>query len=144
MELIAFADTNVFLDCFLSRKPNDIVCVEILNLAFNKKIRVFTSSSCVLTVMYFLKKDGMSRENIITVVSQLLVFISLISPQEGTFTNGLFSDFSDLEDAVQYHTALQIKGADYFITSNVKDFKKASPRLPVVDPAQFLTLYKKS
>jgi predicted nucleic acid-binding protein len=143
MELIVFADTNLFLDAFSNRKPNDLVCIEILDLAYTKKIKLFTSPSCILTVMYFLKKDGMSRENVVTVVSHLLVFISLISPEEQTFLNGLFTDFSDLEDAVQYHTALQIKGVDYFITSNVKDFKKASVRLPVVTPTDFLTGYRK-
>ncbi len=144
MELIAFADTNVFLDAFLNRKPNDSACIEVLSLASTRKIELFTSPSCMLTVIYFLKKDGMLRGDIVTVISQLLVFITLISPGEESFTSGLFSDFPDIEDAIQYQTARQIKGVDYFITSNIKDFKKASPRLPVVNPAQFLALYKKS
>ncbi len=50
----------------------------------------------------------------------------------------LHAGFLDLEDAVQYHTALQIKGIDYFITSNIKDYKKASAQLPVITPKQFI------
>jgi predicted nucleic acid-binding protein len=142
MELIVFADTNLFLDAFLSRKPHDIDCIEVLDLARSKKIKLYTSSSCILTVIYFLKKDGMSREDIVTVISQLFAFTALISPGEQTFLKGLLTEFTDLEDAVQYFTALEVKGIDYFITSNVRDFKKATVQLPVVTPHQFLSKYK--
>jgi predicted nucleic acid-binding protein len=142
MELVVFADSNIFLDAFLDRKPTDIDCIEILDLARNKKIGAHTSSSCLLTVMYFLKKDGMSRKDVAAIMLQLLVFVSLVSPEEQAFKNGLLTDFNDLEDAVQYYTALQIKGIDYFITSNIKDFKKATPKLPVLTPTQFLKEYR--
>lgn len=143
MELIAFADTNLFVDAFLSRKPCDIDCIEVLELARSKKIKLYTSSSCILTIMYFLKKDGMSREDIVIITRQLFAFVALISPGEQTFINGLLTDFTDLEDAVQYYTALEVKGIDYLITSNIKDYKKATVQLPVVTPKQFLSHYNK-
>jgi hypothetical protein len=51
--------------------------------------------------------------------------------------------FTDLEDAIQYHTALAVKEIDYFITSNTRDYKKALPQLPVISPKQFHSLYNK-
>jgi hypothetical protein len=54
---------------------------------------------------------------------------------------GLHAGFNDLEDALLYYTALTIEGITHFVTSNVKDFKKASTRLPVVSPSQFLKFY---
>ena len=143
MEVIVFADSNIFLDAFLRREPHHEDCLNILTLARNRKIKLYTSSSCLQTVIYFLTKDGMSNENIVTVISRLFNFLSLKSPDETCFINGLNAGFPDLEDAVQYYTALQIKGIDYFITSNTKYFKKASHQLPVITPSQFMTIYNK-
>ena len=143
MEVIVFADSNIFLDAFLKREPHHEACLNILSLARNRKIKLYTSSSCLLTVIYFLKKDGMSNENIVIAVSRLLDFIPLISPDENIFIAGLAAGFPDLEDAVQFYTALQIKGIDYFITSNTRDYKKATPQLPVITPKQFMVLYNK-
>lgn len=143
MKFIAFADSNLFLDAFLNRQPNDVDCVAVLHLAANKSIKLFTSSSCLLTTMYFLKKDGISGQDIIAIISQLLEFVSIKSPGEQTFIQGLSAGFADLEDAVQYYTALEVKGIDYFITSNIKDFKKATVQLPVINPKPFLARYNK-
>jgi predicted nucleic acid-binding protein len=143
MELITFADTNIFLDAFLKRSPTESDCLSILDLARKRKIKLYTSSSCLLTVMYFLKKDGMSRSDVSTVITQLLLFVALIAPAEQTFRSALVTDFTDLEDAVQYYTALDIKGIDYFITSNTKDYKKATVQLPVLTPKQFVSMLNK-
>lgn len=86
----------------------------------------------------------MSRKDVATIILQLLAFVSLVSPLEDAFKNGLMTEFIDLEDAVQYYTALQIKGIDFFITSNIKDFKKATDKLPVLAPTQFLKQYRDS
>ena len=143
MKFIAFADSNLFLDAFLNRQPNDIDCITVLHLATSRKIKLFTSSSCLLTTMYFLKKNSISGQDIIAIISQLLEFISIKSPDEQTFVQGLSAGFNDLEDAVQYFTAMDVKGIDYFITSNTKDYKKATVQLPVVTPKQFLSHYNK-
>jgi hypothetical protein len=74
-------------------------------------------------------------------MEKLLNVVSLSSPDEKFFTTALHAGFADLEDAVQYHTALHVKGMDYFITSNVKDFKKATSQLSVLTPKQFMKKY---
>jgi predicted nucleic acid-binding protein len=142
-EYILFVDSNVFLDAFLQRTPNDSDCKALLNLAENRNIKIYTSSSCLLNVIYFLEKSGFDNPDIIQTIKALLTFISLISPDENNFHLALSAGFTDLEDAVQYYTALQIKGIDYFITSNIKDFKKSSAQLPVTTAKQFLKVYNK-
>ena len=52
------------------------------------------------------------------------------------------SPFKDKEDALQYYTALNY-GADYFITRNIPDYKKATLRLPVMTPAKFMKSLEK-
>lgn len=140
-QYLLFADTNVFLDALLQRKPGR-ECKQILILAEKSAVKLYTSSSCLLTVIYFLQKSGMPVKVIRESVVDLLKFISLASPDEKEFLTSLNAHFADLEDAVQYHTALQIKGIDYFITSNIKDFRKASKQLPVITPGQFISISK--
>ena len=91
--------------------------------------------------MYFLKKAKVDYAVIIEITESLLKTLSLISCTEKIFLDAINSGFPDLEDAVQYYTALQIKGIDYFITSNTRDYKKASLQLPVITPGKFMALF---
>ncbi len=144
MEYTIFADTNVFLDALLYRSPSDIYCKELFNITERRQVQLYTSSACLLTVMYYLKKSGMPNTDITKVIEYLLNFILLIPTDKNSFILGFSSGFTDLEDAVLYYTAFQIKGIDYFITSNIKDFKKASDQLPVISPKQFMALYNQA
>lgn len=142
-QYLLFADTNVFLDALLQRKAGR-ECKQILILAEKAVVKLYTSSSCLLTVIYFLQKSGMPAKVIRESVADLLKLLSLKSPDEKAFFASLNAGFPDLEDAVQYQTAFQIKGIDYFITSNIKDFKKPSKQLPVITPMKFMDIHNKS
>ncbi|HEX5026691.1 MAG TPA: PIN domain-containing protein [Agriterribacter sp.] len=140
---IVFLDANVFLDAILKRTDDYEACQFLLSESGNSLLRLKTSSSCLLHVIYFLKKAGIDNSAVIQIMESLLSVVSLASANEKIFQTALHAGFSDLEDAIQYHTALQVNDIDYFITSNTKDFKKQSSRLPVITPKQFMTLYKK-
>ncbi len=47
----------------------------------------------------------------------------------------LQSDFADLEDAIQYYSALAF-GADIIVTRNTQDY--VSARIPVLMPQEFI------
>jgi hypothetical protein len=81
---------------------------------------------------------------IVSHTEKILAYSILINPDNLPFQKALSAGFSDHEDAVQYYTALTASGIDYFITSNIKDFKKASSQLPVVPSKQFMKLYLKT
>lgn len=133
-----FLDTNVFLDAMLQRNDDYLYCEEILTKSFLKEIHISTSSSILITIIYFLEKEKLSRDAVITITENLLKLVSVESTSKETFRKSLYAGFPDLEDAIQYFTALQIPDIDCFITSNTKDFKKASPDLPVLTPSQFI------
>jgi predicted nucleic acid-binding protein len=138
-----FLDTNVFLDVFLERTVDWKEAETILQLAAQNKIEVFTSANNLVNVIYSLKKQRLTQDEIIQLLELTLTYTKLSDVTNAAFAHALRAGFSDLEDAVQYYTALQIKGIDYFITSNSKDYKKASRLLPVVTPKQFMVLYNK-
>ena len=140
---IVFLDANVFLDAILKRTDNYEACQFLLTESRNSLLRLKTSPSCLLHVIYFLKKAGIDNSAVIPIMENLLRVVSLASADEKIFQTALQAGFSDLEDAIQYHTALQVNDIDYFITSNIKDYKKALPQLRVITPKQFMTLYKK-
>lgn len=135
-----FLDTNVFLDALLQRTDSSVFDARLLDVAEEGIVSAFTSSSILATVLYFLKKERHPTENIVITMDRILGFATLVSPTEKTFRQGLYSGFADLEDGVQYYTALQASNLDYFITNNKKDFKAATGLLPVLTPKEFLNL----
>lgn len=136
-----FVDANVYLDFLLQRGNEWKEAEAIFELAENNSIDVITSSSILLNLIYIIGTKKVSPANIIDYCSAILRYSKLADPDNSTFSRALFSGFADLEDAVQYHTALHVKGMDYFITSNTKDFKKATSQLPVLTPKQFMKKY---
>lgn len=138
---MVFLDANVFLDALLQRNEYKASGV-ILDDADKRLLLIYTTASCLQNVMYFLSKAGISNGSIINIMAVLLQYVSLAQTNEKNFISGLHAGFTDLEDAIQYHTALAVKDIDFFITSNIKDYKKAQPQLPVVTPKQFLSKVK--
>lgn len=136
---IIFADTNVFLDALLQRNAGK-ACKQILILAEKMSIKLYTSPSCLLTIVYFLQKSGMPASVVRDSVADLLKLFALQSAKKEDFLAAIHSGFTDLEDGVQYETALRIKGIDYFVTSNIKDFKKTK-ELAVIRPNDFMSLF---
>lgn len=138
-----FIDTNVYLDYLMNRGKEWQHAENILELAENNRIEIFTSASSLLNLIYVMRSYKLTNNEIVVHVNNILRYSKLANPDNTVFQTALSVGFPDLEDAVQYYTALHIKGIDYFITSNTKDYKKASSQLPVITPRQFMTLYNK-
>ena len=143
MEYKLFVDTNVYLDYLMHRGKDWQHAENILELAEKKNIEVFTSASCLLNLMYIMRSYKIPNTEILEHVNNILTYSKLSNPDNTIFKSALSSGFTDPEDAVQFFTALHIKGIDYFITSNTRHYKKASSQLPVVTPKQFMGLYNK-
>jgi predicted nucleic-acid-binding protein len=143
MEYKLFIDTNVYLDYLMHRGTDWQQAENILELAEKNSIEVFTSASCLLNLMYIMKSYKISTTEILGHINNILTYSKLANPDKTIFQSALSSGFTDPEDAVQYFTALHIKGIDYFITSNIKDYKKASRQLSVITSKQFMVLYNK-
>ncbi|WP_018616387.1 type II toxin-antitoxin system VapC family toxin [Segetibacter koreensis] len=138
-----FIDTNVFLDVFLERTANWKDSELILRQAATEQISLFTSANNLVNIIYVLRKQALKNFEIIEVLELTLTYTQLVNTSNASFRQALRAGFDDLEDAVQYFTAIEVKGINYFVTSNIKDYKKAIGQLPVVTPSQFLKLNKK-
>ena len=134
-----FVDTNVFLDAYLQRTENWKDSEAILQLAAAEQITLFTSAINIVNVIYVLGKQKLNSNEIIDTIDLTLTYNQLANTSNSAFRQAIRAGFTDLEDAVQYYTALEVKGIDYFITSNIRDYKKATIQLPVLTPKEFLS-----
>lgn len=138
-----FVDTNIYLDFLMHRGTEWLDAEKVLALAEKNAIEIYTSASCLLNLMYIMRSNKLTNKEIIIHTNGILTYSKLVNPDSATFQIALSTGFPDPEDAVQYYTALQIKGIDYFITSNIRDYKKASSQLPLLTARQFINLYNK-
>lgn len=138
-----FIDTNVFLDAYLERTEDWKDAETILQFAAMEHIMMFTSANNLVNTIYSLQKQNLLPGEIIDLMELTLSYTQLVNTSNASFRHALRAGFNDLEDAAQYYTALEVKGIDYFVTSNIKDYKKASVQLPVVTPKQFIQLYNR-
>lgn len=139
-----FIDTNVFLDAILERTAESKDAELIMKMAELKQVEIYTSANNLVNTIYSLRKQKLTSSQIINIIDLTLTYTQLSHTSNGTFREALRAGFSDLEDAVQYFTALSAGNIDYFITSNTKDYKKALAELPVLTPKQFVNLYNRS
>lgn len=127
-------DTNVLLDVFLKRDPFFEASTQLLALAEQGKIEGWMCATTVTTIHYLLVKS-IGRKKAVIHLRQLLKILHVSRVTGVVLEGALESDFTDFEDAVLYHSALQ-EGLDIVLTRNQKDFSKSS--LPVYSPSEFL------
>src|SRR3954451_6197340 len=106
---IICADANVFLDALLQRGKMGLECLQIIELAERRELILYISSSNLMNVIYFLEKAGKNNRQIVLTLKSLLSFTTVISPDNKTVINALDANFNDIEDGIQYYTALQIE-----------------------------------
>jgi hypothetical protein len=87
-----------------------------------------------------LRRNGFSHAASIRALKKLQDVTDCVSIHAQTISSALESDFKDFEDGIQYHTALDIGDIDFFITRNLKDYRRSE--IQVVSPLHFMTLHR--
>ena len=130
-----FLDANILLD-FLLKRANYNNAKNVIDLAIKGKAKAFITPSIVHIVGYWLSKSygtKTAKELLLT----LLIDVNVIEIDHGITLLALHSKIDDIEDALQYYTALHHQ-LDFFISED-KVFQKSSmPTLPVVSAEYFL------
>jgi predicted nucleic acid-binding protein len=129
-----FLDTNVMLDFLGEREPYYDSIAKIATLADKGKVKLIVSTLSYSTVFYLLSKF----ENPVIVKEKLRKFKIISESSDLTdqiIEKGLSSNFSDFEDALQYHCALKAD-CNILITRNGKDFKESE--IPVMTSEEYL------
>jgi len=130
-----FLDTDILLDFTLKREAY-ASARQLMEWAVKGRIQVFITSNIVHIAGYWLTKAyGPVKAK--ELLAALLADIQVIDIGVGPTVNALHSRISDVEQALQYYTALHHK-LDYFITRDNALDKGASAALPVCRPEAFI------
>ncbi len=136
-----FIDSDIFLDILLAREPHFDSSLQMLLLRKDHQIELYTSPSIIINTNYIAQKQD-NRANAVKGVAEILKFVEIIESSKKILMKCFAFNYTDVEDAIQYFTAVQNGSLDYYITRNIKHFKFKNMDLPVLTPSQFLNLIK--
>ena len=128
-------DANILLD-FTLKRANYLESKQIVELALDGFIVLYITPSIVHIVGYWLSKaysPAKAKEILLT----LLANIQTINIPHEIVITALHSQMKDIEDALQYYTAIHHK-LDYFISLDAALLKESIAVLPIISPKEFL------
>ena len=132
-----FLDANILLDFTLKRDEYE-QSKQIIELVINGTIQAFITPSIIHIVGYWLTKaygNAKAKEMLLT----LMADVTVIDLLHEIVLNALHSKITDIEDALQYYTAIHHK-LDYFVSRDKQLQKQSIPILPVYTPQELLAV----
>ena len=133
-----FIDSDILLDILLQREPFYVFGQNLLNKGENKEIEISTSALVIANIYYIIAK-ALGRTEAIDKAKTLMKILKVLPLDEDCITLAMYSNFSDIEDAMQHFMAMQNQ-CDVIITRNLKHYKKSL--LPVLSAEQYLITKK--
>lgn len=134
-----FLDTHILLDWIFNRDLFGEPAKKLIQIKEDGQILLYTSAISIADITYIGSKQIQNKRNLRSLISKILEVVKVEPTTHQNMTDALNSDFKDLEDGYQYHTAKEIKGLFAIITRNKKDFSKS--KLPVYSAAEYLKLF---
>jgi len=120
-------DTNILLDFMLSRVPYCADAQKLMLLGYVKEAELWVSGAQINDLFYVLTDGGKPALNDKAKESlkRLRQCVRIYKVGEPEVDATLNSNWSDLEDACLYYSALNLK-TDFIITRNQQDFTLSS------------------
>ncbi|SLM29354.1 PilT protein domain protein [Desulfamplus magnetovallimortis] len=120
---LLFLDTDIIMDVFAERDPFYDAAAALLTIIENKQVFGCTSS-LIFSNLYYVLRRLRDKTIAIRSLKKLYGLLHILPVEKKNIEFALQSDFTDFEDAIQYHTAVQ-NGVTHLITRNIKDYKAA-------------------
>lgn len=131
-----FIDTNILIDFLSHREHFFDEAALIFQLGRRRKVCLLVSSLSFATASFILEAHYKLPLNTVTKLFKDIIGMCYITPVDNrTVVDAVSSAFNDIEDAMQYFSALR-EQADIIITRNPQDFRKS--KIPVLSPTEFL------
>ncbi len=132
-----FFDANVIIDWLVSSSINHRSCTDAVNLSLNVSRHTFISPTTIAITSYFLYKQFKSEKKVKDMAQHIYKPFRITTENEAIVKSALTSKFSDLEDAIQYYSALDTK-IDVIVTQNSHDFTHS--KIAVLSPEEYCQL----
>jgi len=135
--MVIVIDTNIILDALLKREPFDLHAYEILKSCDRGQIKAYIASFAVTDIYYFTTRLK-SHDDTISALKSLFNLVDIVSITKNDIKKAMLSnDFKDLEDALQFQSAMKVK-ADFIVTRD-KEFQKVCDK--AITPEQLLKAF---
>jgi predicted nucleic acid-binding protein len=134
-----FLDANILLDFMLKRTDHYPQAKQVMELVINNQVHAFITSSVLHIAGYWVTKaygNQKAKELLLT----LLIDVKVIDIPHEVALTALHSKIDDIEDALQYYTAIHHK-LHYFISRDKQLQKEGIAALPIHSPREFLSLF---
>ncbi len=135
MQKKIFLDANILLDLLLKRDGHETIR-QLFEIIIAGQVKGYTSVSVLHILAYWLQKAygvATAKKLLVSLADE----ITFIDCSHASATQALASSFSDIEDSIQYHTAIQHK-IGFFITRDKGLIRQSGKALPIVSPKAFL------
>lgn len=129
-----FVDTNVLLDVLARRQPFYGASAEVWSLVERGVHPGFISAISFNNIYYIVRKTA-GRRSADRALKALRDIFDCVAPDRGIVNQAIDSEYSDFEDAVQFHSAVRAD-ADYLVTRDAAGFPTTGPA--VVTPEELL------
>ena len=130
-----FIDTNILLDLLLERQPWVSQASVLFSMADRKELDLLCCSLSFSTAIYLMNRLKYSRKEIISKLTIVKSLCTVTTVDTSVIDRVLQSDFTDLEDGLQYYSALAAN-AELILTRNKKDYTFSN--IPVLSPTEYL------
>jgi len=131
-------DTNILLDVLLKRQLFARDAAMLFSAADRKMCSGFICATSVTTVDYVLSK-AIGKTKSLLAIKNLLSLFQVAPVDHSVLQSATAIGFSDFEDAVLHQAAAAVH-ADFIVTRNPGDFKKAA--IPVHTPTEMLLILR--
>lgn len=131
-----FFDANIFIDLANSSNEMHKAVVVLLNKIDRKNKQLYCSPTTFAITYYFLSKIIRDRNNLNKRMIEMFSSFNFTREDNLIMEKVMKSAFTDLEDALQYYSALDSK-VDVIITKNYFDYSKSV--IPVYHPLQYIS-----
>ena len=130
-----FFDANILVDLINSGNRNHRTVLFLFDQLVKQRRKLFVSPTSFAITYYFLSKNYKDLEKLNRLVIDFFSNFVVTREDNLTMEKVFTSGFTDLEDALQYYSALDA-GVDAIITYNKTDF--VTSEIQVYHPIQFI------
>ncbi len=135
-----FLDTNIIIDVMEKREPYFLQSANLLELGYKGYVSLYATSLTFINALYISRKS-IGKEAAIEKVKLLRNFIEISPMSAQEFDIALRMDTKDIEDNLQYSSALSAE-CNIIVTRNKKDFP-ANASVKILTPQEFFDYYAK-
>jgi predicted nucleic acid-binding protein len=135
-----FLDTNVLFDLYEEERASHKDSLLLVKQGLLGQVELVVTAASVMTMLYSLQRYKLPRGLIIGGLNRILPHLDIAQVNAPELIAGINSDWTDIEDAIQFHAAVASGHIDA-IVSNDTDFKQQR-LVPVLTPKQALKRVK--